>query len=170
MSCMSRLTPRSAIENRIVDQSPLAFQDVRARHLLKTMDENRPVPSGRYPEKDSNTLLVMETTQLLPRRRQVAPRDTLTKKISWMGLLKEEPYHSFPFYTSGSRPPTFPSAPQQTLSMRSQKQSKEKSKEFFNNASFRRNFAQLKHTAKDMGLNLPVLSLPYQTQGESLKF
>ncbi|XP_077161370.1 uncharacterized protein LOC143821368 [Paroedura picta] len=160
MSCMNRLT----VENGTVNQSPLAFQDTRVKTLLKTMDENFPVPTWQYQEKDSSTLLVVETPQLLPRLRQVALRDTLTKKISWMGLSQQQPNGSFPFCTSESRPPIFPLTQQQTLTVRSLKQSKEKSKEFFNNGSITRNFAQLKHTAKDMDLNLPILSLPYQTK------
>ncbi|XP_060114426.1 uncharacterized protein LOC132586390 [Heteronotia binoei] len=163
MTCIT-LPPRSAAENRIVNQSPLAFQDTRVKHLLKTMDENLPVPTWQYQEKDSNTLLGIETPQLLPRLRQVTLRDTLTKKISWMGLSQQQPIGSFPFCTSGSRPPVFPLTQQQTLTVRSLKQSKEKTKEFFNNGNVRRNFAPLKHTAKDMDLNLPVLSLPFQTK------
>lgn len=164
MSCMSKLTPRSAAENFVVNQSPLAFQDTRIKHLLKTMDENLLVPPWQCQEKDSNTLLVMETPQLLPKLKQVALRDTLTKKISWMGLSQQQPNGSFPFCTGGSRPPIFPLTQQQTFAVRSLKPSKEKPKEFFNHRSVRRNFAQLKHTAKDIDLNLPVLSLPYQTK------
>ncbi|XP_048364391.1 hormonally up-regulated neu tumor-associated kinase homolog A-like isoform X2 [Sphaerodactylus townsendi] len=167
VSCMNRQAPKSATENRIDShQSPLAFQDTRVKHLLKTIDQNLPVPTWQHHEKDSSTLLVMETPQLLPRLRQVALRDTLTKKISWMGLSQQQSNGSLPFCTSGSRQSIFPLTQHQTLMVKSLKQSKEKPKEFFNSESVRRNFVQLKHPTKNMDRNLPILSLPYQPKSE----
>ncbi|XP_034966601.2 hormonally up-regulated neu tumor-associated kinase-like [Zootoca vivipara] len=166
MSCASRLTPRSAIENRLVDQSPMVCPDTRVKDLLKAMDENLPTLPWQYQEKESSALLIMESPHLspLPRLRQVALRDPITKKISLMGLSQQQPNGSSPFFVNGSRPPIFPMTPQQTLMVRSLRQSKEKSKDFFNSGKVKRNFVQLKHTPKDVDLNLPVLSPPYQTR------
>nr|XP_028578737.1 hormonally up-regulated neu tumor-associated kinase homolog A-like isoform X3 [Podarcis muralis] len=166
MSCASRLTPRSAIENRLVDQSPMVCPDTRVKDLLKAMDENLPSLPWQYQEKESSALLIMESPHLspLPRLRQVALRDPITKKISLMGLSQQQPNGSSPFFVNGSRPPIFPMTPQQTLMVRSLRQSKEKSKDFFNSGKVKRNFVQLKHTPKDVDLNLPVLSPPYQTR------
>nr|XP_060611027.1 uncharacterized protein LOC132762036 [Anolis sagrei ordinatus] len=163
---MTRLTPRSATESRAVDQSPVVFPDTKVKDLLKAMDENLSAPTWQYPEKDSSAFLIMETPQLspLPRLRQVALRDSITKRVSWVGFTQQQPNGSSPFFANGSRPPVFPMSQQQTLMVRSLRQSKEKSKELFNSSNIKRNFVQLKHMPKDTDLNLPVLSPPYQTR------
>nr|XP_008119875.1 PREDICTED: uncharacterized protein LOC103281027 [Anolis carolinensis] len=164
--CMNRLTPRSATESRALDQSPVVFPDTKVIDLLRAMDENLSAPTWQYPEKDSSAFLIMETPQLspLPRLRQVALRDSITKRVSWVGLSQQQPSGSSPFFANGSRPPIFPMSQQQTLMVRSLRQSKEKSKELFSSSNIKRNFVQLKHVPKDTDLNLPVLSPPYQTR------
>ncbi|XP_061482240.1 uncharacterized protein LOC133384349 [Rhineura floridana] len=166
MSCTSRLMPRSVIENRLVDQSPMVCPDTRVKDLLKAMDESLPAPTWQYQEKDSSGFLIMESPRLspLPRLRQVALGDPITKKISWLGLSQQQTNGSSPFFVNCSRPPIFPMTQQQTLMVRSLRQSKEKSKDFFNSGKIKRNFVQIKHTSKDMDLNLPVLSTLYQTR------
>ncbi|XP_020649789.3 uncharacterized protein LOC110079002 [Pogona vitticeps] len=166
MSCTSQMTPTSATENRIVNQSPMAFPDTRVKDFLKAMDENLPSPGCQFQEKNNSAFLIMETPQLspLPRLRQVALRDPIIKKISWMGLPQRQPSGSTPFFINSSRTPIFPMAQQRTLMMRSLRQSKDKSKDFLKRDKIKRNFVQLKHMPRDTDLNLPVLSPPYQTR------
>ncbi|KAJ7341709.1 hypothetical protein JRQ81_006520 [Phrynocephalus forsythii] len=166
MSCTSHLTPRSATENRMVNQSPMAFPDTRVKDLLKAMDENLQSPGCQHPDKDNSAFLIMETPQLspLPRLRQVALRDPIIKKISWMGLPQRQPNGSPPFFINGSRTPMFPMTQQQTLMMRTLRQSKDKSKDFLKRDKIKKNFVQLKQMPRDTDLNLPVLSPPYQTR------
>ncbi|XP_067416793.1 hormonally up-regulated neu tumor-associated kinase homolog A-like [Emydura macquarii macquarii] len=110
MSCTSRVTPRSPTENRVVDHSPMTDQDTRFKDLLKAMDENIPTSKWLYSEKGSPNLLMIETPQLspLPRLRQAAIRDTIGKKISWVGTSQQQRSGSPPFLVSGSRPPNVP--------------------------------------------------------------
>lgn len=166
MSCTSRLTPRSATDNTIVNQSPVAFPDTRVKDLLKAVDENLSSPGCQYQEKDNSAFLIMEAPQLspLPRLRQVALRDPILKKISWMGLPPRQPNGPTPFFLNGSRTPIFPMTQQQTLMMRSLRQPKDKSKDFLKRDKTKRHFVQLKHMPRDTDLNLPVLSPPYQTR------
>ncbi|KAF7246884.1 Hormonally up-regulated neu tumor-associated kinase [Varanus komodoensis] len=166
MSCISRVTPRSATENRIVDPSPVAFPETRVKDLLKAMEENITAPMWQYQEKDSSAFLIMETPQLSPllKLRQVSLRDPITKKTSWMTASTQQPNSSPPFCVKSSRPPIFPVAQQQMLMMRSLRKSKEKPDDFFNTSKVKRNLVQMKHLPKDMDLNLPALSPPYQSR------
>lgn len=165
MTCTSRLTPRSAIENQVAEQNPMTFPDTRVKDLLKAMDENFPGPMWHFQEKDSSAVLVTETLQFspLPRLRQVSLKEPLPKKISWMGLSHQQPSASPPVFVTGSRPPIFPITQQQTFIVRSLRQSRE-SKDLFNSSKIKRNFVQLKPAKKDRDLNLPILSLPYQSR------
>lgn len=170
VSCMSGLTPKPPTENTVVDQSPMGFHDTRVKDLLKAMDENLPAPTWQCQEKGNSTFLMMETPQVspLPRLKQAALRDTGTKKVSWKALSQQQPYGSTPFFINGSRPPIFPLTQHPTFMVRSSRQSKEKTNDFFLGSKIKRNFVQLKHKPKDMDLNLPVLSPPYY-QGRSGK-
>ncbi|XP_074845230.1 uncharacterized protein LOC142010709 [Carettochelys insculpta] len=165
MSCTSRVTPRSLLENKVLEHSPMPQQDTRFKDLLKEMDENMPTPTLLFSEKESLNLLMTETPPLspLPKLRQDALRDTIAKKISWMGTSKKQTSGSSPVLLSASRPPIFPMPQQQTHMARSLRQSKENPRTFFNTTTkIKRNLVQLKHTHKVTDLNLPVLSPPYQ--------
>lgn len=166
MSWTSRLTPRAAVENQVVDQNPVTFPDTRVKDLLRAMDENLPGPTWHFQNKNSSAVLMTETLPFspLPRLRQVSLRDPLVKKITWMGLAHQQPNGSPPIFVNGSRPPIFPITQQQTLIVRSLRQSREKSKDLFSSGKMKRNFVQLKHTPKDTDLNLPILSPPYQSR------
>nr|XP_014434167.1 hormonally up-regulated neu tumor-associated kinase homolog A-like [Pelodiscus sinensis] len=167
MSCTSKVTPRFLIENRTIDHSPMPHQDTRFKDLLKPMDENIPTPTWLHSERESPNLVMMEMPQLspLPRLRQAALRDTIAKKISWMGTSKQQTSDSPPHLVSGSRPPIFPMPQQQTHMVKCLRQSKENPRTFFNNnMKIKRNLVQLKHTHKVTDLSLPLLSPPYQTR------
>ncbi|XP_025031988.1 uncharacterized protein LOC112542719, partial [Python bivittatus] len=163
VSHICRLTPRSTNENRIVDQDPVVFPDTKIKDLLKAMNENLLAPKWQHQERKSSAFLVMETPQLspLPRLKQGATKDPVIKKFSWLERSQQESTGS-PFFVSVSRPPVFPVPQEHTSMVRSLRQSKEKSNDFFKNDKIKRN-VQLKYTPKDADLNLPTLSPPYQT-------
>ncbi|XP_026582286.1 sucrose non-fermenting protein kinase 1-like [Pseudonaja textilis] len=166
VSYICRLTPRSRNENRIVDQDPTVFPNTKVKDLLKAMNENLLAPKWQHQERKSSAFLVMETPQLspLPQLKPGAAKDHIIKKISWLGSSQQESIGSR-FFVSVSRPPVFPVAHEHTFTVRSLRQSKQKSNDFFKNDKIKRN-VPLKYTTKDADLNLPTLSPPYQTSGK----
>ncbi|XP_029451351.1 hormonally up-regulated neu tumor-associated kinase homolog A-like [Rhinatrema bivittatum] len=168
LSSSGTITPRVLLENKVQDQSPAPQQDARFKDLLKAVGGNIPAPTWRYPEKESPNLGTNEMPQLspLPRLRQAAFRDILTKKFSWVGPSQQATSGSPPFLVDCSKPPAFSVSRQQTLMARNLRQSKERPRISFTNNRIKRNLIQLKHTHKATDLNLPMLSIPFSTKPE----
>ncbi|KAM3851042.1 uncharacterized protein M6D78_016780 [Vipera latastei] len=166
VSYMCRLTPRSANENRIVDQDHMFFPNTKVKDLLKAMNKNLLAPKWQAQERKSSAFLVTETPQLspLPRLKQSATKDHIIKKISRLGSSQQESPGST-FFVGISRPPVFPVTHEHTFMVKGLRQSKEKSNDFLKNDKIKRN-VQLKYTTKDADLNLPTLSPSYQTSGK----
>ncbi|KAM6138216.1 hormonally up-regulated neu tumor-associated kinase homolog A-like [Phoenicopterus ruber ruber] len=165
MTCTSKVPPRSLMKTKIITRSPSPHQDVRFKDLLKAVDDNIYIPTWWHPDKESTDLLMIDSPQLLPfpRLQQAALRETLARKISWMGSSQQHTNICPLVLVNGSKPPAFPMSQQQTFTIRSMKQSKENPTHFFNKKT-KKNFIQLRHTPKTTDLNLPVLSPPYQTR------
>lgn len=163
-SCPGKGEKKSLARNSYVPEEGTRFKD-----LLKAVDDNMLIPTWRYQDKEGPSLAIAEPPQLspLPRLRQTALRDNITKRVPWVGM----PQHStsgIPLVLPpGTRPPIFPMSRQQTLMVRSLRQSKEKQRiSFSNNIRIKRNMVQLKHTHKSVDLNLPLLSPPFQSKSD----
>ncbi|KAM6273234.1 serine/threonine-protein kinase MARK1-like [Spheniscus humboldti] len=165
MTCTSKVPPRSLIENRIITRSPLPHQDVRFKDLLKAVDDNIYIPTWWHLDKEGTDLLIIDFPQLspFPRLRQAALRETLARKISWLGASQQRTNICPLVSVNGSKPPAFPMSQQQMFTIRSMRQPKENPTHFFNKRT-KKNFIQLRHIPKTTDLNLPVLSPAYQTR------
>ncbi|XP_053316282.1 hormonally up-regulated neu tumor-associated kinase homolog A-like [Spea bombifrons] len=103
--------------NRLSCESPPSQkQFTRFRDLLKSVDNNIPPAYSQQKDKECLNIVTIETLHHspLPRVRQPALRNPITKHISWV-----VPHHvktgSPPFVFNGSRPPVFPMSRQQTI-------------------------------------------------------
>ncbi|KAM6085206.1 uncharacterized protein LJ206_006976 [Theristicus caerulescens] len=165
MTCTSKEPPWSLMEKRIITRSPLPHQDMRFKDLLKAVDDNIYIPTRWHLDKEGTDLLMIDSPQLspFPRLRQAALRETLARKISWLGTSQQHTNTCPLVLVNGSKPPAFPMSQQQTFTIRSMRQPKENPTHFFNKKT-KKNFIQLRHTPKTTDLNLPVLSPPYQTR------
>ncbi|XP_032858531.2 hormonally up-regulated neu tumor-associated kinase homolog A-like [Tyto alba] len=165
ITCTSKAPPPSLLENRIITRSPLPHQDMRFKAFLKAVDDNIYIPTQWHLDKEVSDLLVIDSPQMspFPRLRQAAPRETLARKISWLGTSQQHTNICPLVLVDGSKPPAFPMSQQQTITIRSMRQSKENPTHFLNKKT-KKNFIQLRHTPKPTDLNLPVLSPPYQTR------
>lgn len=165
MTCTSKAPPQSLIENRIITRSPLPHQDMRFKDLLKAVDDNIYIPTWWHLDKEGTDLLIIDSPQLspFPRLRQAALRETLARKISWLGASQQCTDICPLVSVNGSKPPAFPMSQQQMFTIRSMRQPKENPTHFFNKRT-KKNFIQLRHIPKMTDLNLPVLSPAYQTR------
>uniref|UniRef100_A0A8C8BQZ7 non-specific serine/threonine protein kinase n=1 Tax=Otus sunia TaxID=257818 RepID=A0A8C8BQZ7_9STRI len=165
MTCISKAPPRSLMENRIITRIPLPHQDMRFKDLLKAVDDNIYISTQWHLDKEVTDLLMVDTPQLspFPRLRQGALRETLARRISWLGASQQRTNICPLLLVNGSKSPAFPTSKQQMFTIRSMRQSKENRTHFFSKKT-RKNFIQLRHTPKPTDLNLPILSPPYQTR------
>ncbi|KAJ1151326.1 hypothetical protein NDU88_004109 [Pleurodeles waltl] len=155
---------KSLARNPHVPEEDTCFKD-----LLKTVDDNMLIPTWRYLDNEGPSLAITEHPQLspLPRLRQAALRDSIPKRIPWVGMPQHSTSGIPPVLSIGSRPPIFPVTRQQTLTVRSLRQSKEKQQiPFSHNIRMKRNMVQLKHTHKSIDLNLPLLSPPFHSKSD----
>ncbi|XP_075353270.1 serine/threonine-protein kinase MARK1-like [Mycteria americana] len=165
MTCSSKVLPQSLMENIIIARSPFPHQDMRIKDLLKAVDDNIYIPTWWHLDKEGTDLLMTDSSQLspFPRLRQAALRETLARKISWLGPSRQHTNICPLVLVNGSKPPACPMSQQQTFTTRSMRQPKENPTHIFNKKT-KKNFIQLRHTPKTTDLNLPVLSPPYQTR------
>ncbi|KAM8953028.1 hormonally up-regulated neu tumor-associated kinase-like [Pelodytes ibericus] len=150
--------------NRLSSQSPPSQKQVtRFRDLLKSVDNNIPPTYNQQHDKECIKLVMIETLHHspLPRLRQPALRENITKRISW-ATSHHAKSGSPPFLINGSRPPVFPMSRQQTIMERSLRNSKEKTHIALDSIKARRNTVQLKQAHKSTDLNLPLLLPSYQ--------
>ncbi|XP_052639705.1 hormonally up-regulated neu tumor-associated kinase homolog A-like [Harpia harpyja] len=165
MTCTSKAPRRLLIENRIITRSPLSHQDMRFKDLLKAVDDNIHIPTQWHLDEEGTDVLMIDPLQLspFPRLRQAALRENPARKISWLGTSQQHTNICPLVLCKSSKPPASPMSQQQTSTIRSMRQSKEKPTHFFNKKT-KKNFVQLRHIPKTTDLNLPVLSPPYQTR------
>nr|XP_014343354.1 PREDICTED: uncharacterized protein LOC106703300 [Latimeria chalumnae] len=165
--CTSKGTPKSLLETRGLSRSPIPHQETRFKDLLRAMHDTIPASTWRYQEREPRNFVLIDPPQLspLPRLRQAVLRDNISKKISWIGTTQRMTNGAPPFLVNGSRPPMFPPSRQQTLIVKSLRQSKEKPRVSFNNM-IKRSTIQFKPAHKSTDLNLPVLSPPFQTKSD----
>ncbi|XP_074945829.1 uncharacterized protein LOC142055604 [Phalacrocorax aristotelis] len=162
----TRKVPSQALmEKRFVTRSPLLHQDTRFKDLQKAVDDNIYIPTRWHLDKEGTDLLMIDCPQLspFPRLRQPAPRETLARKISWLGASQQHTNICPLFLVNGSKAPVFPMSQQQSFTIRSMRQPKENPSHFFNKKT-KKSFIQLRHTPKTTDQNLPVLPPPYQTR------
>lgn len=161
----SKVPPQSLMENRTITRSPLPQQDMRFKDLLKAVDDNISMPIKWHPGKEGTNLLTTVSPQIspLPRLQQTALRETKARKISRLGRSQQHTNICPLLLVSGSKPPAFPMSHEQILTVRSLKQSEEKSI-YCCNKKAKKNSNQLRFTSKTTDLNLPALSPPYQAR------
>ncbi|XP_067882952.1 hormonally up-regulated neu tumor-associated kinase homolog A [Heterodontus francisci] len=161
-------TPRSLLESKGHYKSPAAYHETKFKDLLQAMEDQSATANWRYQEKDGHNFVVIDTPQLspLPKLKQSIFKDNLSKKITWVGTPHHRTNGSAPFLVNGGRHPLFPPSRQQTLIVKSLRQSKEKTQTSLTNNVFRRNCIQLKAPQKPTDLNLPVLSPAFQSKSD----
>ncbi|XP_072912550.1 uncharacterized protein [Hemitrygon akajei] len=170
-----KVAHRFLIESKGYSKTPAAHHETKFKDLLQVMEDQATAAHWRYQEKDGHSFVVIKTPQFsqLPKLKHGIFKDDLSKKISWVQSSRHGTNRSSPFLVSGARQPLFPSSRQQTLIVKSLRQSKEKTKASVTNNIFRRNCIQLKAAQKPTGLNLPVLPPAFQSKsgkkGEILK-
>lgn len=164
MTSTSKVPPQSLMEKRIINRSPLPRQDMRFKDLLKVIYDNVHIPTQRQLDKDSAGLLMIDSPQLppFPKLQQATLKETLPRKISFLGATQEHTDVCPLVIVSGSKTPAFPMPQQQNFTLRSVKQFKENPTHFFNKKT-KKNFIQLRHIPTTTDVNLPVLYPPYQT-------
>ncbi|KAK1171540.1 hypothetical protein AOXY_G6396 [Acipenser oxyrinchus oxyrinchus] len=157
-------TLRLVLENKAHCIGPQ--QETRFKDILRAMDDKGLSPAWRCQEKEGRHFVSIDSSQLspLPKLRQTALRDSISRKITWVGIARHSTNDSPPFLVNGSRPPCFPSSRQQALIVKSLRHSKEKTCAPVNNNIVKRNSIQIRHTHKGADLNLPVLSQPFQSK------
>ncbi|CAH2249302.1 hormonally up-regulated neu tumor-associated kinase homolog A-like [Pelobates cultripes] len=102
---------------RLTSQSPPSQkQATRLRDLLKSVDNNIQPTYCQQQDKDCLKLVMIETFHHspLPKLRQPALRENITKRISWV-TSRHAKSGSPPFLINGSKPPVFPTSRQQTI-------------------------------------------------------
>ncbi|MGH0161601.1 UNVERIFIED_CONTAM: hypothetical protein FKN15_078504 [Acipenser sinensis] len=157
-------TPRLGLENKAHSTGP--HQETRFKDILRVMDDKGLSPAWCCQEKEGRNFVAIDSPQLSPllKLRQTALRDSISRKVTWVGTAKHSTDDSPPFLVNGSRPPFFPSSRQQALIVKSLRHSKEKTRAPVNNNIAKRNSIQIRHTHKGADLNLPVLSQPFQSK------
>lgn len=152
------------MKNRIITTSPLPLQDMRLKDLLEAADDNIYIPTWWHLDKEGSDRLMTGCPQLppFPRLRQAALRETLSRKISWLGTSQQHKKICLLVLVNGSKPPALPT-PQQQMFTISMRQAKENPTHFINKKT-NKNFTQLRHIPKTTNLNLPVVSPPYQAR------
>ncbi|OXB61228.1 hypothetical protein ASZ78_003791 [Callipepla squamata] len=164
MTSTSKVPPQSLMENRTITKSPLPQQDIRFKDLLKAVDDNISMPIQWHPGKEGTNLLMTVSPQIspLPRLQQTALRETKARKLSRLG--RSQHTNICPLIlVNGSKPPAFPMSHEQMLTVRSMKQSKEKTT-YCCNKKAKKNLNQLRHTSKTTDLSLPALYPPCQAR------
>ncbi|XP_033874434.3 hormonally up-regulated neu tumor-associated kinase homolog A [Acipenser ruthenus] len=156
--------PRLGLENKAHSTGP--HQETRFKDILRVMDDKGLSPAWCCQEKEGRNFVAIDSPQLSPllKLRQTALRDSISRKVTWVGTAKHSTDDSPPFLVNGSRPPFFPSSRQQALIVKSLRHSKEKTRAPVNNNIAKRNSIQIRHTHKGADLNLPVLSQPFQSK------
>ncbi|XP_058880763.1 hormonally up-regulated neu tumor-associated kinase-like [Acipenser ruthenus] len=159
-------TLRLVLENKAHCIGPQ--QETRFKDILQAMDDKGLSPAWRCQEKEGRHFVAIDSSQLspLPKLRQTALRDSISRKITWIGIARHSTNDSPPFLVNGSRPPCFPSSRQQALIVKSLRHSKEKTCAPVNNNIVKRHSIQIRHTHKGADLNLPVLSQPFQSKSD----
>ncbi|XP_067841042.1 hormonally up-regulated neu tumor-associated kinase homolog A [Heptranchias perlo] len=161
-------TPRSLLESKGHCKNPTAHHETKFKDLLQAMEDQSATANWRYQEKDGRNFVVIDTPQLspLPKLKQSIFKDNLSKKITWVGTPRHGTNGSSPFLVNGARHPLFPPSRQQTLIVKSLRQSKEKTQTSLTSNIFRKNCIQLKAAQKPTDLNLPVLSPAFQSKSD----
>ncbi|KAM9297912.1 hormonally up-regulated neu tumor-associated kinase homolog A-like [Morus bassanus] len=120
MTSTSKVPPRSLMENRIITRSPLPHQDMRFKDLLKAVDDNSYIPTWWHLDKEGTDLPMTDCPQLspFPRLRQATLRESLARKISWLGASQQQTNICPLVLVNGSKPPAFPMSQQQTFTIR----------------------------------------------------
>eukprot|EP00062_Callorhinchus_milii_P022187 gi/632979714/ref/XP_007906623.1/ PREDICTED: hormonally up-regulated neu tumor-associated kinase-like [Callorhinchus milii] len=165
---VSKGTPRSLLENKGHCKSPIVHHETEFKCLLQAMEDYTRTPNWKSQEKDGHNFVVIDTPQLspLPKLRQVAFKDSVAKKTTWIRTSRHSTNGSPPFLVSGIRPSFLPPSRQQALIVKSLRQSKEKTQTCLTGNSFKKNSIQLKPTQKAADLNLPVLSPVFQSKSD----
>ncbi|XP_041105253.1 uncharacterized protein LOC121315281 [Polyodon spathula] len=164
-SSMNKETLRLVLENKAHCTRPQ--QETRFKDILQAMDDKGLSPSWRCREKEGQQFVAIDSSQLstLPKLRQTALRDSISRKITWVGKTRHSTNDSPPFLVNGSRPSFFPPR-QQAPIVKSLRHPKEKTCTPVNNNIAKRNSIQIRHTHRGADWNLPVLSQPFQSKSD----
>ncbi|KAL2306685.1 hypothetical protein Nmel_004615 [Mimus melanotis] len=165
MTRTSKVPPWSLLENRIITRSPFPHQDMRFKDFLKAVNANIHIQTQKQLDLDSADLLMIDSPQLspFPRLQQATLRETLPRKISLLGTTQEHTDICPLVIANGSKTPAFHMPKEQKFTLRSMRQLKQNSIDFFSKKT-NKNFIQLRHIPTTTEVNLPVLCPPYQTR------
>ncbi|XP_078398989.1 hormonally up-regulated neu tumor-associated kinase [Cetorhinus maximus] len=165
---LGKKTPRSLLESKGHYKSPAAQHETKFKDLLQAMEDQSAAANWRYQEKDGRNFVLIDTPQLspLPKLKPSVFKDNLSKKISWVRTPRHGINGSSPFLVNGGRHALLPPSRQQTLIVKSLRQSKEKTQASLTSNIFRRDCIQLRAPQKPTDLNLPVLSPAFQSKSD----
>ncbi|XP_078069666.1 uncharacterized protein LOC144493964 [Mustelus asterias] len=166
---LGKRTPRSSLESKAhYYKNPAAHHETKFKDLLQAMEDQSAAANWRFQEKDGRNFVVIDTPQLspLPKLKQSVFKDNLGKKTNWVRTPCHGTNGSSPFLVNGGRHTLLPPSRQQTLIVKSLRQSKEKTQVSLTSNIFRRDCIQLRASQKPTDLNLPVLSPAFQSKSD----
>ncbi|XP_072266295.1 uncharacterized protein [Pyxicephalus adspersus] len=154
--------------NRHIDEMPPFLK--QGLNLIST-DGNIPNNCCQRHEGERTHLVIFEASNqsTLPKLRQPIPRETFTKRISWVTSSQNAKSGSTPIVIHGTRPPLFPMSRQKSIMVKSLGHSKEKPQLTIDNNKVKRNMIQLTPAHKTTNLNLPLLLPNYQKRSDKKK-
>ncbi|XP_072355933.1 uncharacterized protein [Scyliorhinus torazame] len=160
---LGKKTPRSLLESKGKHyRSPTAHHETKFKDLLQAMEDQSAAANWRYQEKDGRNFVLSP----LPKLKQSVFKDSLGKKASWVRAPCHGTNRSSPFLVNGGRHNLLPSSRQQTLMVKSLRQSKEKTQASLTSNIFRRDCIQLRASQRPTDFNLPVLSPAFQSKAD----
>lgn len=155
---------------------PLNRQLDEITHFIKqrdltSVDRNNSNDYYEHQNGESHHLVIYEPSRqsTLPKLRQPVPRETFTKRISWVTSSQHAKSGSTPIVIHGTRPPLFPMSRQKTIIVKSLGHPKENPHVTMDNIKVKRNMIQLSPTHKTKNLNLPLLLPNYQKRSDRKK-